>query len=183
MLSWCCAGYQVWNPVKYRPQGWADTALVGSNMGTEGPSRPPCFSSIDQRGGSERGQEVTVPAGCWCVWEKERGPILGSAVIHRQYLRSTFGPLWIEGMRWNKSRNRRFMVTYEGLIAASTKIISILADLNNTSSISSYLLQKSDSSSQGNCISGGLSPVELIPFIITVTNETNEGLLNWASGQ
>lgn len=75
------------------------------------------------------------------------------------------------------------MVTYEGLIAASTKIISILADLNNTSSISSYLLQKSDSSSQGNCISGGLSPVELIPFIITVTNETNEGLLNWASGQ
>lgn len=42
-----------------------DTAPVESNMGTECPSRPPCFSSIDQRGGVREGQGVTVPAGCW----------------------------------------------------------------------------------------------------------------------
>lgn len=54
-----------------------------------------------------------------------------------------------------------------------------MADLNHMISIISY----PNLISQENSIHGGLSPVELIHFIITVTKETNDGLLSPASDQ
>lgn len=49
--------------------------------------------------------------------------------------------------------------------------IRMLADLNNISSIVSYLWHQTHSCSQVNCSPGGLSPVELISPIITLINE------------